>query len=438
MQNPTLDAPIRRGGAAGRSLRRALAAGLTRRGLLLAGMAAVHLLMLSSLVTGWLNPVFDDRPAAALQAHDFFSVYEAGVRVLRGENAYAPESTGATPHATYFRYVPAFLPAAAAFTLLPPRAAYWLWVAVLEGLLALNVWKTWRLAPEPGLRLATAALWLLSAPYYFELYLGQFSFLMATLLFWSACAFREGRDRRAGAAWAASLFVKTYPVLMAPGLWRAGHRRLVAGSLAALVALSAPYLLLVPGAWAGFSAVNGGSFSHVTLSRMHHGVLGFQAFLRHLNRIPEVYLGMSPVWAEMAVPFLWACAVGVVILVASLAARRPDPVPAMALAVTGYFLMFRDVWEHYFVVMVAVCVALALLQPDLRRWALACGVLFALPTPYALLELAYPTGPGATEHLVWPLGVALAYFSLKAVPLLLLFLRLVLALVGPDRSSPRR
>ncbi|HEY8490237.1 MAG TPA: glycosyltransferase family 87 protein [Dehalococcoidia bacterium] len=391
--------------------------------ILLAGLIALHLAILSSHGTGWLDPLFHDAVYTEGRGVDFFSIYEGGARLRQGENAYDPSATGRTPYAYPYRYVPAFLPLAMAFTLLPAWTVYWLWAGVLEALLVANVVGTWRLARGPGPRLAATALWLLPAPYYLELYMGQFSLLMGTLIFWSGVAFSRGRGRAAGLAWAASLFVKSCTLLAVPGLWRLGRRRLVAGALLALLVLNAPYFLLMDGAWARFSEVNGGSFATVEVDHAHAGNLGFQALLRQAARYGEAYGAWHPAVADHALPLLWAAATGAVVTAVSLLQGRRDAVLTLALAVSGYFLMFRDVWEHQYVMLLAVCALLVLERPSLRRWAWWCGVALALPTPFLALEVLYGTGPDLPPDQGWPLAAVLAYHSVKAVPALALFCR---------------
>lgn len=160
--------------------------------------AALHLLLLVSLRTHWLDPFFVEAVGSFGPAGDFFGIYVAGDNLVRGESIYAPagRSEGEPRHVPYsyfYRYLPptACLAAIPAL-LLEPWPAYWLWLLLTEGMLLFMVATLRRLRSPPApVRLALAGIALGFTPFYIEQFMGQFSLLMAVFLwgaFWPEAA----------------------------------------------------------------------------------------------------------------------------------------------------------------------------------------------------------------------------------------------------------
>ncbi|HET6485533.1 MAG TPA: glycosyltransferase 87 family protein, partial [Spirochaetia bacterium] len=247
---------------------------------------AVHLLFLVSLLTHWLDPLFFEATTDYGQASDYFGIYQAGDNLTQGRSIYLeggrPEDSDRhVPYYYFYRYLPptaTFMALTA--LLLKPWPSYWVWVVINEALLGLTLFSLRRLrSPPSALRRALAGLTLGFSPLYLELWMGQFSLLMAVLLwvtFWPelrAGAEGGGRIPAAGEGegppeswpqagpkerfrallrqpslwcWSASVALKNYPAFFAFPWLRLGRwRRVFLG--AGLVALSClPYFLLRP------------------------------------------------------------------------------------------------------------------------------------------------------------------------------------------------
>ncbi len=150
---------------------------------------AVHLIFAVSLPTGILNPLFVEAIEGHGQASDFYGIYQAGANLLGGYSVYdradyRAEAPQVVPFYYYYRYLPptAYVAALGALCL-PPKAAYWVWVGIVELLLLATVVSLlrWRVFPKHR-RLLLAGLWLGFFPYYVEQIMGQYSLLMAALL----------------------------------------------------------------------------------------------------------------------------------------------------------------------------------------------------------------------------------------------------------------
>ena len=402
---------------------------------LVIGLAvSLHIAALTSLELGFLNPFFNDAENRLGRGADFFAVYQAGHNFLSGVSVYTPGAE-AVPYAYPFRYLPfmAVLPGAIA-NLLPPWPAYWGWVAFVEALLAINVLLTWRFAPDRRTAVAGATMWLLFTPFYLELFMGQFSFVMATLFFWLGLGLHLDRRLHSLTAWTVSVLTKGMSLLFLPLLWKQGWSKLAIAALAVLAALNLPYFLLVRGSWETWSS-NFRSVEGETAFDPHAGNLG----LASLMHLPETYGGGTALETGLTWltgtpwPLLFLLVAGAVTLLAS----RRQPLRLLALWTCTYFLVFGEVWEHHYVMLLPVLVLLVLFDDTLRVPAFVAYVFVALPTPYALFQTSVPT---LDYHLYdpqayWSSIEVYAQHLSKVVPTLLLWLLLSVHLAKGDKAS---
>lgn len=177
---------------------------------------------------------------------DFAVPRRTAVRFLAHEPLYRPEDG----HYQY-KYFPAFALAIVPFTWMPKEVAELTWftltVAMTWALLQLSI------AALPDRRMSThGLLWLtllLNGKFLVkELTLGQFNLPLALLLIGAVIAAQHRRAMTAGALVAAAVFVKPYPLVLAPWLaWRLGWRSLVPFGLVLAAGLT------LPAAWYGWN-----------------------------------------------------------------------------------------------------------------------------------------------------------------------------------------
>lgn len=177
---------------------------------------------------------------------DFAVPRRTAVRFLAHEPLYRPEDG----HYQY-KYFPAFALAMAPFTWMPKEVAEFTWftltVAMTWALLRLS------LAALPDRRMPEQTLlWLtliLNAKFLVkELAFGQFNLPLALLVVGAVIAAQRQRAMTAGALVAASVFVKPYPLVLAPWLaWRLGWRSVIAFGLVLAGGLA------LPAAWYGWN-----------------------------------------------------------------------------------------------------------------------------------------------------------------------------------------
>ena len=402
---------------------------------------AVHLLMLVSWRTGWLNPLFFDATVThGRRGWDFYALYQAGHNVLTGQSAYESDGTKievVIPDGTYtpFRYLPlSAYTLGVALNLVSPRWAYRLWVAFVEVVLLACVALTWRVVADPDRRARLAAMWLCYTPYYLELYMGQFSLVQGALVYVALLAvMRPAMGRWLGPSWIASVLWKQNTALLGPTMARMGRWRVLGILLALLLLTAGPYFVLVPGSLAAFARNFASDPPWFQL-----GNLGFRQFVFDaMWSCGDVLAIEIPAaayrWAQSAV---FVIALGVPLALTALD-HQPDVLSQLALWMSAYFVAYHHVWEHHYVMILPVLVALTIRQES--PWTWAVYLLLALPTPFYLID---PQGQVAVlDAMRWtpirPLWQDLAYHAAKALPVLLLYVVLVLRLARPIVASWR-
>lgn len=432
---------------------------------------AWHVVMMGSLFWGYLNSLFDNTDLH-LQGVDFFSIYEAGHRALENRSVYA-ESSGAsvvaaaspceayraaasagdpeafqrllsctfasppgsqetpdapvTPYHAWYRYLPfTAYTVALPWNALSPWDAYWGWVALNELLLVINAYLTWRVAGRGTWGVLAAAAWFVFTPFYVEMYMGQFSFLMATALLWTGIGLARGRERIAGPSWVASLLLKSNSGVLSPQFLRLRwHWSL--GAAVVLVGLNLVYFAFRPEDFEWFYKSNISSVLEDPGSRIaayNPGDLGAVAFLRNTFLTTDAEATNSPVVYQGT----FAAVVLALSLAATFLARTHDGLGVFAIWISAFFLTYA-IWEHHYVMYLPVLALLVALRPAARPWALFAFVLVALPTPYWLLENIWNTGPLPRTLIshqdVWPAWGVILYHASKPLPVLVLWAYLV-------------
>jgi hypothetical protein len=391
--------------------------------------------MLLSWRIGFLNPFFFD--ATVTWGHrgwDFYALYQAGHNVLSGDSAY--ESAGdridvVIPGGTYtpFRYLPlAAYTVGVALNALSPLWAYRLWVAFTEIVLLGCALLTWRAVRDPNRRARLVAMWLCYTPFYLELYMGQFSFVQGALVF--AMLFYALRDKLGlgfDLAWIGSVLWKQNTALFLP-LWvRLGRWRALALLGLSILVTAGPYFALVPGSLTTFL----GNFKSEP-PWFQLGNLGFrQLVFDTMWSAGDVLEIAVPGWLYVAaqrVVVVFFVALSVALLVLD---RRPDVVSHICLWFSAYFLIYHHVWEHHYVMVLPVLVALALRRESWWLWIVY--VLLALPTPFYAID---PQGQVAVlDAMRWtpirPLWQDLWYHAAKPLPVLVLYIALAWGIARP-------
>jgi hypothetical protein len=413
---------------------------MNEAGALLVLGIAVHLVFFSSVSLGFLNPLADDTMHRRGQGVDFYSVYQAGRNVIDGVNIYAqkPEHVVVPYHYPY-RYHPLVaLTVGLASNLVTPALAYTLWILLQEFFLALNVIGTRKLFQDQRSANIASALWLLFFPLYLELYMGQFSFLMASLVFWMIVLWQQGRTRGGDVAWTTSLFVKSNTGIFLPVLVKLGRWKLLAAAAAVVGVVSFPYFVMVPGSLKDFA----GNITEPLTVPTIAGNQGFAAllgigWLRLSGLWPDsiflVTQRLDALNAALPMPVtIWTLAVLGSALAVTVRARRQDWMELFTLWMVAYFLFYKHIWEHQYVMVLPVFVVLlwrrgsSAVSRSLPAWTLAVSfVLAALPTAFVFID---KTQVMIDPEYYWSDTESLLFHMPKPISMLLLYVSLSIAL----------
>lgn len=406
--------------------------------------ALVACLMLVSLPLGILNPLFDDAMHRTGKGVDFFAVYQAGTNLVEGVSIYSTSpARQEVPYYYPYRYHP-FVALTVGLTaqILPPFAAYGVWIILLVILLIINAFKTWSLFEDKYQATLAVSFWLVFSPFYLELFMGQFSFVMASLIFWALISWIRGKQTSGDVWWTVSLVVKSNSVLFAPVLLREGRWKAVAigGAVAALIAI--PYFSAIPGSYEQFAQNYSGRMTMSTLL----GNQGFSAL------IGIAILRTSGLWTDniqvlgqrvpqmdqlMEIPLLlWTVlVVGGTLLITFRSKRAFNP-ELYLLWILAYFLFYKHVWEHQYVMLLPVFVilyyrmttsGLSLSKPVF--WT--SYAVIALPT----LFVCFDRSPVLFDpELSWEAWKSFAFHIPKPLAVLVLFVHLGRLLLRPSES----
>ncbi len=431
---------------------RSLIAAGWSRALLVAGVA-LHVACLASLATHWLDPLFHDAVYRHGQGADFYSLYQAGHNVIIGRDVYA-DPTAATvvvPYGYPYRYLPsAALTLGVASQVASCGTAYRAWVVATELMLLACILMSVRRACSRQAGEAAAAAWLLFTPLYIELYMGQFSFAQATLVMAALTFWHRGEELRGAACWTGSILLKSWTAVFGAVLVRQRRWRTLAGAGLAVVAVNGPYFARFPGSLGTFAHLNFGGFRIDNISG-NQGLAAFvaSAYLRLSGRWPSTLDGIARDYETLgrlaSTPVLLLALVVVALsLFVTFRAPRREAGRLVLLWTCAYFLFYKEVWEHHYVMLLPVFAFLVasgdvFADRGLGRAVLAAFVLVALPTPLALLDGG--AGPGLPDpDFRWGTGASLLWHGIKPLGALILYLALARDLLRRARAdgAPRQ
>lgn len=406
--------------------------------ILLVSAIVVHGLFLASLIDRghFLNPLFPEgsHNLGEGQGSDFYAFYQAGRYVLEGDDIYRrpmEDEERVVPYAYFYRYLPfVACTIGVAANAVPPRVAYWIWVAILECVLLLVVRATVRMTRDRSLGADLVAMWLMFTPFYMELYMGQITFLMSALVFAFALGEARGRTAISDWSWISSVVLKHLTILFVPIFVRLRRLRPVLVAALLLVVTTIPYLLLSP---AGVGAFTHDNFS-LTLYPLagNFGVLALLMVLK-MHFFPaasEAFAYLGPIKLTLT-RVLIALTMGLPVIAALWITFRRKPfdfLESLAAWSLVYFFVFREVWEYHYVLLLPVFVLLYARTRAPVLWVIYAWA--ALPTPFVFYDV-----PVREPEAHWSAFVHVLNHSFKVVPVVWLFLWIVLGCLR-RRSAP--
>jgi hypothetical protein len=381
--------------------------------------ALIHFGLWLSLREQWLVPFFNDSAHRFGPGADFFALYQAGYNALRGESVYRFGET-VIPYGYPFRYLPvSAYTIGGVFSFVSHTLAYALWLGVCELCLLYNVRQTYLRSGGGVFGASLASVWLVFTPFFLELWVGQFTFFLASLLFWCILALQDGRKDRAFGWWVASVLWKPASLLWLP-LWlrdRQCHSGLRAGMV--LLFANGLYFLFFPEDWSFFVSTN-----LDPTPQWHAGNIGLTGLLYHCTADGSSFLVVRALLTFILVgPVLYLTFGRSVLLKAggTRNQRRQKGVDFWLLAALWtllYFLIYKDVWEHHLTLILPFLVLSLWHAPS--RVVGAITLLLALPSPFAFYDVQ---GLGFTHdpQAHFTPAISLLHHSWRVAPLLALY-----------------
>ncbi|CAN5176288.1 hypothetical protein BH09SUM1_BH09SUM1_32310 [soil metagenome] len=368
---------------------------------------------------GLLAPLTSDssrfRPkgGAGLPATDFYTVYDAGARLLALHDPYGVnlDAGGAgfrAPSVSIYRYPPiTTFWLAAPLNVLPPYAAYVAWTLLCVAMLAGNFLLC--AGMRPPLIPAFALIWFGWFPTIAELHMGQFTLLMATLMLWGVEWLWRG-DGRGGVAWALAVMLKVYPIAMAPSLFLWGRRRLAIATVAILLGSTLLWKVALPSQDSGAIDFNlrggrivggmrqpyAGAQGVQELVTMIGWKLGGKSFAEGFAPPSSYRLLTDPVFIANGVLL---AAFGAICLWALIVTRGAPNLPAIGLFWLSWFYAYRDCWEHHYMLVQALIALLAMRGVIGWRVMIFCWVFAGAPSFWWLWQRAGMAGSPIAESL---------------------------------------
>jgi hypothetical protein len=366
----------------------------------------VHILFIVSLKTGWLSFLFNDSAHRFGAGGDFFSIYAAGTHALHGNSVFQNAGpVGVVPYAYPFRYAPIVAyTLATALNILPAIRAYSLWIFLCELALLRNIRLTLERAPDRSYGCLGAAMWLLFTPYFLEIFVGQFTFVTASLLFWAYLAWQKRAEKgteteKASSAgdllWGGAFWLKMMPLLFLPVVLLRGRWKGALIAIFGLLATSAFYFHRFPADWRLFLATNvdGHPFWHA-------GNQGLMAFLYAATQgnMSRYLLGRAVLLCLCGLGLFWlifvAWKTGAKAAQSEVAEKTANGTALFEKAMLYLYaacsalhpLLYKDVWEHHYILLLPPLVLLALRKERVALW-LPPFLLCALPTLFAFYDV---------------------------------------------------
>lgn len=310
----------------------------------LAATIVIHLVMVTSLGTGFLHPFFHDTRYMPEPGLDFFAFYQAGTNVLNGLDAFAYPDPLTVPYMFPYRYLPYFAHTfGAVLNLAPPMLSYWSWVAVLIVCVWLAALRTWSVSKSMGKEAwegrVAMGMWFVFSPIFIELHLGQVTLMAGILVFFALTTPSIVKGKKGNwsltAFWTGGSLMKLIPFFIAPVLIGAGKARAVVVGLIIFVI----GIVAVPAGLEGllyFLSLNSGQMFYVKTPYIGN----------HSLKMLLYYLLGEPGSDFLIITGLLLGSFLVVSMAATLYSR--DVWVTSGLFSLLYFIIMFDVWEHHY------------------------------------------------------------------------------------------
>ena len=399
-----------------------------------AGLLIAHFVLLTLMLNGSLDFAFNDARHRLGPGTDFAAQYGAAKQWQAGNGLY-----GHGPGFGY-RHHPVFvITVGRVLSSLELRAAHLTWVYVNEALLFISLVYVRRLRPDARHFLTAAVLLTVFSPYYLEVYMGNSTFVAATLLLIAFDFYRRKKAAPFLILFVTSILIKPLGLVFLPILLVRRQFAAVVIVLAAVVGTALPYFLLDPAGWRSFWKVNTEAVPLVGWV-IHAGNQGLHGLAVTLcTRSSGIWTGDLESYQQLpGVCQLLLAGLPILLVAISLVATwrlRHEPSAAIFLWSATYLLGYKDIWEHSYSLLLVGLVYLWASRRINRTLFLLCAVALALPTAFLIYDLPLPSRPLDPEH-YWDGWTAAVHHATKPLWLLILYVACATAALRPG-SRPR-
>lgn len=226
----------------------------------------------------------------------------------------------------------------------------------------------------------------------------------------------------AGICWILSVLLKSFTAIYSMPLLKMGKKKLVLAGVLVTVLTSLPYFLMQPQDFEWFLYLN---FQPLP-GNVTGGALGFNPFLRDVSeRLIPVFsmerlrLGFFDIAYTSLPTVALLLAILLCTIFLTLRRKRIDPLASITLWTLTFFLLFKDIWEYHYVMLIPLFVGFYLKTRS--KYLLVLFVLLAIPTPFFIFDVPGSNDPQA----LWTTPQSLLQHSIKAIPTFLFYLWVV-------------
>ncbi len=380
----------------------------------------IQILFWISLHTGVIDPLFNDSSHRIGKGGDFFQFYQAGSDLLSGESIYQTENKKLTvPYGALYKYPPLLGCTVGIISqAVSPWLAYRIWVIVIGCAFLIMLFFVKKIVPSDDF-LPVLCFSLVFTPYYLDLYHGQTNTIMAMLIAMVMYGFLKNRSLLLFGALSVSLNIKLMTVLLIPVYLSKKNWKKLLLTLLLSLCLFLPYFIFFKADLIFFIKY---VFGFPVDYFYQAGNLGIYPLLRDLVSFFTYNKDVI-----LSVQSLWIISVTALSIFVHIYSKERDPLDLVVLWVCTFFVAFKFVWEHHFVMLIPV-LALEYSRNNKRSIGFL-WLLFALPTIFYFFNI--DLGGGYTEvQSYWNDSTSFLYHSSKILPMLVLYSLVVLRILG--------
>jgi len=371
----------------------------------LAGLA-INVFYLANLTSlSFISTLFFDSTVNSRTGCDFNALYLAAGNLSEGKSVYFEPDEKPPDFCHYsFRYLPVAAVVGLPFKGFHHKKAYLFWVILLELLVLVNVAIAYYVSPSDKLFALCAFFSLSLSPLYLEFYMGQYSLLQSTLIFLALASSYIGKEKIFNMAWAASLCWKLNTWIALPALIIQKKWKPLALGGGILLVTTALYFFIQKESFGVFLVTNFHPDPDLGLTRGNLGAI----------KLISVLLGSEYNKAILVlVPIIIICFT----LAINLVYKRAKLVDSISLWMAAYFLAYKHIWEHHYVMLAPVIIILGVKYKS--GFLFLPAILVALPTVFYFTSAdAAAAGLGAD----WTFGWEFLYHLQKPAAAFLIYL----------------